>query len=106
MVRVQGKKVFIYDYIGSYFTILPALDAVVFTGGIGENSTPIRRSVCRYLARLGAAFDESRNRQAVGGQVGPITADGCPTPVWVIPTNEELMIARDTAAIVKPVSRG
>jgi len=99
--------VFVYrvaKYIGAYFTILPALDAVVFTGGIGENSTPIRRAVCRYLARLGAALDETRNSQAVGGQAGPITTDACALPVWVIPTNEELMIARDTAAIVAPVS--
>jgi acetate kinase len=96
-------EVFAYrvaKYVGAYFTILPALDAVVFTGGIGENSVPVRRMVCRYLARLGATLDESRNRAAVGGKAGPITADGSPLPVWVIPTNEELMIARDTAAIV------
>ncbi len=99
--------VFVYrvaKYIGAYFTILPSLDAVVFTGGIGENSTPVRQAVCHYLARLGAIMDETRNSQAVGGQTGPITADGCKLPVWVIPTNEELMIARDTAAIVGPVS--
>jgi acetate kinase len=96
-------EVFAYrvaKYVGAYFTILLALDAVVFTGGIGENSVPVRRMVCRYLARLGATLDESRNRAAVGGKAGPITADGSRLPVWVIPTNEELMIARDTAAIV------
>jgi acetate kinase len=96
-------EVFVYrvaKYIGAYLTVLPAVDAVVFTGGIGENSVPVRRMICQYLARLGAVLDESRNREAVGGKTGPITADGSRLPVWVIPTNEELMIARDTAAIV------
>jgi acetate kinase len=95
--------VFVYrvvKYIGAYYAILPALDAVVLTGGIGENSLPVRRRICRQLARLGAVADDRRNDQTVGGVAGPITADGSPLAVWVVPTNEELMIARDTAAIV------
>jgi len=94
--------VFVYravKYIGAYYTILPPLDAVVLTGGIGENSVPIRRRICQGLARLGAVADEDRNARTVGGQAGPITADGSPLAVWVVPTNEELMIARDTAEI-------
>jgi acetate kinase len=95
--------VFVYrivKYIGAYYTILPAMDAVVLTGGIGENSLPIRSRICRQLARLGAVPDDARNAQVVGGQAGPITAENSALPVWVVPTNEELMIARDTAAIV------
>ena len=49
------------------------------------------------LARLGASCDDERNRRTVGGEAGPITADGSQLAVWVVPTNEELMIARDTA---------
>jgi acetate kinase len=96
-------EVFVYrvaKYIGAYFTILPGLDAVVFTGGIGENSVPVRRKICQHLSRLGAVLDETRNHQAVGGITGPITTGDSRLPVWVVPTNEELMIARDTAAIV------
>jgi acetate kinase len=95
--------VFVYrivKYIGAYYTLLPALDAVVLTGGIGENSLPIRSRICGQLTRLGAVPDEARNAQVVEGRAGPITAEGAALPVWVVPTNEELMIARDTAAIV------
>ena len=100
---ILALDVFAYrvaKYVGAYYTILPALDAVVLTGGIGENSLPIRRRICRYLSRLGVVADDRRNDRTVGGKAGPITADGSPLAVWVVPTNEELMIARDTAAIV------
>lgn len=86
----------IVKYIGAYYTILPSVDAVVLTGGIGENCSSVREDLCRQLSRLGAALDPDRNAQAVGGQAGPITADGSALAVWVVPTNEELMIARDT----------
>ena len=94
---------FIYrvvKYIGAYYAILPSVDAVVFTGGIGENSKPVREGVVKTSASLGAVFDEARNESTVGGACGPITANGSKLPVWVIPTNEELMIARDTRRIV------
>ena len=97
-------EMFVYrvvQYVGSYYTILPAVDAVVLTGGIGENSLPIRKGVCRQLSRLGAVYDDARNQATVGGRAGPITAEGSRLAVWVVPTNEELMIARDTAAITR-----
>jgi acetate kinase len=100
---ILALDVFAYrvaKYVGAYYTILQALDAVVLTGGIGENSLPIRRRICRYLSRLGVVADDLRNDRTVGGKAGPITADGSPLAVWVVPTNEELMIARDTAGIV------
>ena len=87
-------------YVGAYHAILPGLDAVVLTGGVGENSVPVRSRLCRQLARLGAVGDEGRNARTIRGQAGPITADGSALPVLVIPTNEELMIAQDTLRIV------
>jgi acetate kinase len=95
----------VVKYIGSYYVILPSVDAVVLTGGIGENSLPIRQAVCRQLSRLGAEFDEARNQAVVAGKAGPITRDGSKLPVWIVPTNEELMIARDTAALTAQLRR-
>jgi len=92
-------EVFVYrlvKYVGAYFAVLPSVDALVLTGGIGENAVSIRAALCRDLSRLGARLDEARNARTVGGRAGPITADGSNLPVWVVPTNEELMIARDT----------
>lgn len=91
----------IVKYIGAYFMVLPSLDAVVLTGGIGENSLPVRRMIVEQLARLGAVGDEARNHATIGGKAGPITATGSKLPVWVVPTNEELMIARDTRDIIE-----
>ena len=87
-------------YVGSYVAILPSVDAVVLTGGIGENAVPVRASICRQLATLGAVLDEERNEAHCRGKAGPITADEAALPVWCVPTNEELMIARDTEAFV------
>ena len=108
--RDRGEKgaelaidLFVYrlqKYVGAYYAILPSVDAVILTGGIGENSLPVRQMLCEKLTRLGAIPDEKRNLDTVGGKKGPITANGSDLPVWVIPTNEELMIARDTQRIV------
>lgn len=89
----------IVKYIGAYHAILPSLDAIVLTGGIGENSTPVRSRICDGLVRLGVRGDEQRNLATVGGKCGPVSADRSSLSVLVIPTNEELMIARDTCRI-------
>ena len=97
-------EMFVYrivKYVGAYAITLPALDAVVLTGGIGENAVPLRGAICAGLARLGAVGDAARNAATVGGQAGPITTDASGLQVWIVPTNEELMIARDTARIVR-----
>lgn len=97
-------EMFVYrvaKYVGAYSVAVPNLDAVALTGGIGENSVEIRRRICQYLRPLGVVLDDARNRQTVRGQAGPITADGSRLAVWVVPTNEELMIARDTKEIVE-----
>ncbi|NLF31781.1 MAG: acetate kinase [Planctomycetes bacterium] len=90
----------IAKYIGAYRAILPALDAVVLTGGIGENSVPTRAALCARLAGLGVILDGQANAATTGGKTGRITVDDSAMAIWVVPTNEELMIARDTAELV------
>ncbi|MGC9453954.1 MAG: acetate/propionate family kinase [Phycisphaerae bacterium] len=90
----------IVKYVGAYYTVLPAVHAVVLTGGIGENSRQIRRRIVLGLSRLGAELDDGRNNATVGGQAGAITTDGSELAVWVVPTDEELMIARQTVRAV------
>jgi len=91
--------VFVYRVgreLGSLAAALGGLDALVFTGGIGEHAAPIRARVCRDAAWLGLSLDEVANHRG-----GPcISAGGSPATAWVIPTDEELMIARHTLAVV------
>ena len=86
--------------LGSMAASLGGLDALVFTAGIGENSAMIRQRVCRDAAWLGVALDEAAN-QAAGLGTRCISAAGSRVAVWVIPTNEELMIARHTQAVLQ-----
>ncbi len=90
----------IIHYIGAYHAILPSVDAIVFSGGIGENCRRTRAAVCEGVASLGVRLDAAANDSAVGGFEGPITTGDSRIPVWVTPTDEELMIARDTKALV------
>jgi acetate kinase len=90
----------IIKYIGAYYVILPPLDAIVMTGGIGENSPIIRNRICSGLRRLGVVVDPQANADVTGGSAGRITTADSPLAVWVIPTNEEVMIARETALFV------
>jgi acetate kinase len=82
--------------IGGLAAVLGGLDGLIFTAGIGENSPEIRRRVCEAAAWLGVAFDAGAN--AAGGP--RISAPGGKVSAWVIPTNEELMIARHTGALL------
>jgi acetate kinase len=100
-LAVQMFAYRVIKYVGAYYAILPSCDAVVLTGGVGENSLPVRRMICEGLQRLGAAPDAARNQACIGGKAGLITSDGSALKVMVIPTDEELMIARDTRAIVE-----
>ena len=77
---------------------LGGCDVLVFTGGIGENSDYVRRRTVEHLAFLGFSLDQARNKEVLFGKTGAIHAQGS-LPVWVVPTNEELLIARDTAAL-------
>ena len=89
----------IKKYIGSYAAIMNGLDAVLFTGGIGENAVEVREGVCRDMDFLGIKLDEELNR-TVHGELKKISAPDSKVEVWVVPTNEELLIARDTLALV------
>ncbi|MCH5325141.1 MAG: acetate kinase [Eubacterium sp.] len=88
----------IKKYIGSYAAAMNGLDAVIFTGGIGENAADVRQKVCENMDVLGIKIDEEVNAGARGTLTKISTADS-KTEVWVIPTNEELLIARDTLKI-------
>lgn len=83
-------------YIGAYLARMNGADAVVFTGGIGENSPEIRRRICAEMDFLGIAVDPAANEALAEGKEGDFAAAGARVRLWVIPTNEELLIARDT----------
>jgi acetate kinase len=101
--RVRAAiEVFCYrarKYIGAYLAAMGGADAVVFTGGIGENSPAIREQICTGLEWAGLRLDREHN-QALGGKEGAFTADGSTLTGYVIPTDEELLIARDTVRII------
>jgi acetate kinase len=85
-------------YIGAYAIELGRVDAIVFTGGIGENAIDFRASVVQRLTILGITLDATANN--VRGQLAVISGADSPIKVMVVPTNEELVIARDTRDIV------
>ncbi len=87
-------------YIGAYLAAMGGADAVVFTGGIGENSAEIRAMICDRLEWMGLVIDTERNAARTGGQEGLISRDGSRLAAYVIPTDEELLIARDTVRCV------
>ncbi|SEN27906.1 acetate kinase [Paenibacillus sp. OV219] len=87
-------------YIGAYAAAMDGIDAVIFTAGVGENSWPVRKAICEKLTFLGIEFDEERNLER-SKEARYITKDGSRTSVLVVPTNEELLIARATFEIVK-----
>jgi acetate kinase len=91
-------------YVGAYAAVLGGLDALVFTGGIGENGIAIRRKICQGLEFLGIHLDAGANDSR--GREGCISAPGSPAQVLVILANEELVIARETAKLVGSGSGG
>lgn len=97
---IRAKK-----YIGAYFAELGGTDAIVFTGGIGENSATIRERIGAGLERIGLTIDKEKNNGMVSGKEGEISTPQSKLKAYVIPTNEELLIARDTVRTVKNVPR-
>jgi acetate kinase len=85
----------IRKYIGAYAAVLEPLDAIAFTGGIGENAAQQREQICRGMSQIGVRLDRTANDAAIGKD-GQISAAGSPVRVFVIPTNEQLAIAKDT----------
>ena len=86
-------------YIGSYYAVLNGLDALVFTAGIGENSSPVRRETCTGLDALGIEIDEAENQKRSDAERF-ISTPNSKVRVMIIPTNEELMIARESIKVV------
>jgi len=88
-------------YIGAYVAALGGLDLLIFTAGLGENSPSMRAAICQGLECFGIVLDEEKNR--IRGQIGEISHATSKVKVLVVPTNEELMIARDTKEIVERI---
>ena len=86
-------------YIGAYAAALGGLDVLVFTAGVGENGVLMRSMICEGLEFLGVKLDQEKNK--LRGDERIISADDSKVKIWVIPTNEELMIAQDTAELAK-----
>ncbi|MCD8219777.1 MAG: acetate kinase [Ruminococcus sp.] len=97
-----AKDMLVYDIkkdIGAYAAVMNGLDAVIFTGGIGENAPNCREEVCTGMEYLGIQIDRQAND--FKGQLRKISTPDSKVEVWVIPTNEELLIARDTLAMIQ-----
>lgn len=90
----------IKKYIGAYMAAINGTDAICFTGGIGENAVEIRRRICENMDGMGIILDNKANKLAVGGKALLISAPESKVQVWVLPTNEELVLARDTCRVV------
>ena len=98
---ILALEKFFYEvakYIGAYAAALNGIDVLTFTAGVGENGPDTRQAICDYLGFMGVKLDPEKNN--VRGKETLISAPDSKVQVWVIPTNEELMIAQDTAALV------
>ena len=91
----------IAKFIGGYMVALGGCNAIVFTAGLGENQASHRMAVGKYLSYLGVKIDEALNEEMIHGREGKISAPDSSIEVYVIPTNEELVIARDTRDLVE-----
>jgi acetate kinase len=85
-------------FIGHYLVVLGGCDVLAFTGGIGENATTIRESICRDLEWAGIILDHSKNH--VRGKEEKISSVESNTEIWIVPTNEELIVARQTVSVL------
>ncbi len=89
----------VVSYVGGYIANMNGVDAIAFTAGVGENDAEVRAEICKYFGYLGVTIDPEKNN--VHGEEQIISTPDSKVTVLVVPTNEELMIARDTAALVK-----
>ncbi len=87
-------------YVGTYMATLGKVDAIVFTAGIGENTVLMRKAILANMDAFGIAVDDDKNKAAIRGAQMDISVDGTAVRILVIPTNEELMIAKETLALV------
>ena len=89
----------IVKYIGAYAAAMNGVDVILFTAGVGENGKEVRESICNKITYLGVDFDASKNE--FRGEEREITTENSKVKVFCVPTNEELMIARDTMTLAK-----
>ena len=97
-LAIDMQRYQILKFIGSYIAAMNGVDAIAFTGGIGENDPDLRKYICENLKYMGVKMDETANK--CRGKEVKISTDESGVDVFVIPTNEELAIARDTLAII------
>lgn len=97
-LAIEMQRYQILKFVGSYIAAMNGVDAIVFTGGIGENDAKLRKYVCENLQFVGVEIDEEKNK--IRGEEIKISTDNSKVSVYIIPTNEELAIARDTLAII------
>jgi acetate kinase len=95
MFAYQTKR-----FVGAYAAAMGGLDCIVFTAGIGENTPTVRKGVCENLEFMGVKLDDQKNQEPNNGQIREISASDSKVKVLVIPTNEELVIARETAELL------
>jgi acetate kinase len=86
-------------YVGAYIAVLGGIDALAFAGGIGENGAEVRKRICEDLEFLGIVLDDAKN--TLGSKEGDISKDGSPVRVLVVPTNEEIIVAREAVKVVE-----
>ena len=98
---ITAMQVYTYSivkYIGAYTAAMGGVDAIVFTGGVGENGGEVRKLICERLAFMGIELDEEANK--LRGQTVELSKPGSKVRVFVIPTNEELVIAQDVKKLI------
>lgn len=98
-IAIKKFNSIVAQYIARYAAELNGVDVVVFTGGIGENQIDVRRGICKNLSFMGINIDEEKNN--IKGEEKEISDSNSKVKVWVIPTNEELMIAKDCLKLIK-----
>ena len=97
-LALEHYKYKIAEFIAKYAVAMQGIDVITFTAGVGENQIRVRKGICEYLKFMGVKIDDERNK--VKSEEALISTDDSSIPVWVIPTNEELVIARDTLRLV------
>ncbi|MBQ7328141.1 MAG: acetate kinase [Clostridia bacterium] len=100
MVAYSARK-----HIGSYLAVLNGADALIFTAGLGENDPEMREAICENMENLGIVLDKEKNKNFKRGEVQLISAENSKIKVYIVPTDEELMMARDTKAIVENLKK-
>ena len=99
ILTLDSQSYKIAQYISQYLVSLGGVDVITFTGGVGENGFETRERICKYLEWLGVELDLEKNKQK--GKEMCISTQNSKVALYVVPTNEELMIARDTYELVK-----